>query len=1077
MLHSKGALKTVEMKEVTVSAPSSQGAAVDAPKDVVVDAPADVPKGGVVDAPNDAPKGGALSAEDAIKVDNAVGYVEEVLSKIGGQLDGLTGQFGGIAKNLAGSVVTPLTSEDLKDVDANGVKVFGESSQDMLAKSLMLMKTIDGQKNPNGLYTEDIGKQLKLSLLTKDDFSMVREALGVQRVSADEARALVNAEPPKLPEKLPENATEEQKTAFVSALAEFKTSNDAYIASQAKIKEANELFNNLNILKEHELLNDEKAKSTTKMNMIVDGLAGALDNFAPGFKDGLKDFFMNSDFGKMIAGIMSMFGINVNRLWGDTDDAAALKNAASVVGDGFETAFEKIAKDEGLDPTLDFDQIMDKAKVDFQEKMGEFVPRNAMKLILGNADAKQIEAALNDAMDRASKADNMADAKEIFVNRLAEIGEAYKNGADINLDERSQDIVTTIGEISSERPDLAVSPKAAYVSEQPAVDASTIKAGDVQVELEFNRNDKDFDQDPLRLSDGRVAAIQEVLHDNAALLGLSAINPDFMHKDGDENAFTDTMTKETSGILEEVWIRANVHAMIEAGTEITQESLDAISKEHLSSENMGVILTYMHDKEVPQEDIDAFSKNMFLLDKDFKSTVDGSIQDVSVLDQSLLWDQLSANVAQWTPSNVVSADVDTSAKGEDPLRDRYMEFNKGNFPCDAPLFYKEEGSDSVFALIRVKTDGPVDADPSNDTFKVLELEDYLKTRALDDPEDKAALLDNYNWKNPTTEGIESVINNVFCLEARPKVDAPAVKQDEPVITRTFNERADVHKTPESFRDLRILNVDQAAFLLEKLDLANDRPDIMERAANNHEHPLNTFFGDALGLQEGHSPFVFLDLEAHGFQGSDFDVVVAMRSGADIEFRYIDYDTDFIKPLSEQKAGGASDMAESTAPAQGPRRMDDLLRVIERKPGGIMLQGPAGGYAHMSAIVPNGEDRLGLTNGLKAVYGSNMTTYANQAAYATGLTARYNESSRYENARINLRQSNAGAFNDKSGSDARSGNVVEIGSGASANDRNISESKRDIGDGIPYDPSVLDNNEPDQGADLQSGTVKVAVGGR
>ena len=1006
-----------------------------------------------------------------------MGFAEEALFRIGSKLDGLTGQFGGIAKNLTGSLVTPLTPEDLQDKDANGVSIFGENSQDLMAKSIMLMKTLDGQKNPNGIYDEAIGKQLQISLLTKDDFSMVREALGVQKISVEEARALVLAEAPKAPAQLADDATDADKTAYAESVVKFAQLHDEFTKSQERIKEVNQLFNSLDVLKKHELLNDEKAKSTTKMNMIMDGLAGALDNFSPGFKDGLKDFFMNSDFGKMIAGIMSLFGINVNRIWGDTDDTAAMNNAAGVVGDGFETAFDKIAKDEGLDPALDFDEIMDKAKVEFQEKMGEFIPRNAMKLILGNADAKQIETALNDAMDRASKADNMADAKQVFVNRLAEIGESYKNGSDINLADRSQDIINTIDTISTERPDLAVSPKASYVATQPAVDSSAINAGDVLVELEFNRNTQDFDQDPLRLSDGRVAAIQEVLHDNVALLGLSAINPDFMHKEGDESEFTDTMTRETSGILEEVWIRANVHAMIEAGTEITQETLDGIDKETLSSENMGVVLTYMHDKGVPEEGVNAFSKNMFLLDKDFESSADGSAQNVSVLDQSLLWGQLSTSIAQWSPDQASSAEVNTDPLGDDPLRDRYMEFNKDNFPCDAPLFYKEEGSDSVFALIRVKTDGPMDADLSNDTFKVLELEDYLKTRALDNPDHKAALLDNYNWKNPTTEGIESVINNVFCLEEKPQVDSvntQDIKNDDRLVTRTFNDRAEVHNTPESFRDLRILNVDQAEFLFEKLDLANDRPDLMERAANNHEHPLNAFFGDALGMQDGYSPFVFLELEDHGFHHDEFDVVVAMRSGSGIEFRYIDYDTDFVKPLSEQRAGGAVDMAESTAPAQGPRRMDDLLRVIERKAGGIMLQGPNGGYAHMSAIVPNGQDKLGLTNGLKAVYGSNMTTYSNQSAYANGLTLRYNESSSYENARTVLRNSNSGAFNDKSGSSENSSNVVELDQSASARERSILEAKRDIGDGNNYDPSTLDNSAPEQEVTRQS--IIAAAGG-
>ena len=1027
---------------------------------------------------------GNAASQNANEVDNSIKIVEGTLFELGGQLDQMVGQFGGIAQSLAGSLVTPLTQADLDDRNADGNRVMGENSQDLTSKLVMMLKTLDGQKNPNGVYTEAIGRQLQFAILTKDDFSMIREKMGIDKVTAAEAQALIARPPIEVP-PLAEGADAAQQAAHATATATYNQQKAEYEASAAKTDKLNILFHSLDVLRQNGSLDEQKARSTTKMNMIMDGLSGALDNFAPGFKDSLKDFFTNSDFGKMIGGMLTMFGININRLWGDTDDSAALQNAAGLVGDGFETAFEKIAADNNLDPKLDFDKIMDLTKDSFQEKMDGFVPRNAMKMMLGDADADQIKAALADAMDRAAGAADMESAKQIFVDRLVQIGEAYKNGTEINLDTRIADAGQTIESVVAARPDLVVSAStstpstvessaAAYVASEPAVDLPVVPAGESHVELEYERSTETFEQDPERYSQGRVAQIQEVLYNNAALLAISAVNPEFMRDTDNVNAssdFTDTMTRETCGVFEEVWIRANIHAMVEAGTEITQEGLEEIAQTRLSSENMGVILTYMHDKNVPQADIDTFSQSMLALDKDYASSADGATKTVSVFDQALLWGQLTPNIAQWVPEQapvipapVVPSDDATTNANDDPLRDRYMEYNKDNLPCDIPLFYTQEGSDSVFALVRIKTDGPLDNDPSNDTFKVLELDDYLNTKSLDDPEQLAVFLDNYNWRNPTKEGVENVINKILCLEPRAQADntnAPeSTHTDDAVVTRTFNTRAEVHPTPESFRDLRLLDEGKAAFLFEGLDLANDRPDLMERAARNHDMPLNTFFADALGLQDGTTPFVFLELEAHGLHHDDFDVVIAMRNGSAIEYRFVDYDTDFIKPLPEQRAGGAKDMAEGIAPAQGGRRMDDLLRVIERIPGGHIVHGADGGYAQMSAIIPNGQDRLGLTNGLKAVYGSHMTTQANQAAYAGGITSRYSESSRYENAgpRDYSQSDRQAEFNDNSG--ARRGNFFTrlFGGGKPRDDEgandDINDNIRDIGDGQNYDPAAV-----------------------
>lgn len=1108
-LKDQNALAVVPMEEITVEVPASGGSTT-----VVINTPGTsgntppvIPNTGTPPAIQRTPEEElALSrALEKAEVDGAVLAVETALLQLGGKLDQLTDQFGGIAKSLAGELVTPLTPEEVGGD-------FGENSQDMTAKLVMMLKTLNGEKNPNGVYTESIGRQLQLSILTKDDFSMVREQFGLEKVTVEEARALIARPPTEVP-PLAEGADAAQQTAHTAAMATYNQQKAEYDSSAAKTDKLNVLFHSLDVLRQNDLLNDEKARSTTKMNMIMDGIAGALDNFAPGFKDALKDFFTNSDFGKMIGGMLTMFGININRLWGDKDDSAALKNAAGLVGDGFETAFDKIAADNNLDPKLDFDKIMDLTKDSFQDKMDDFIPSNAMKLMLGDDDSR-IKAALADAMDRAAGATDMEGAKQIFVDRLVQIGEAYKNGTGITLLTQVETIGQTVEDVVSERPELAASiSSASYMAGAPAVDLPVVTAGETHVELAYDPSTEDFAQDPERFSKGRVATIQDVLHSNAALLGISAVNPDFMYLDKEANEFTDTMTRETCGVFEEVWIRANIHAMVEADTEITQESLDEIANTRLSSENMDVIISYMHDKNVPQADIDAFSQNMQALDGDYNSSANGTTQSSSVFDQALLWGQLTPNIAQWVPQPVVvTADVITPetvvvptddgdvtpSANDDPLRDKYTAFNKDRMPCDIPLFYTQEGSDSVFALIRVKSDGLMDNDPSNDTFKVLELENYLNTKSLDNPEHLAAFLDNYNFKNPTKEGVENVINKVLCLEPRvqqaPDVSA-SPRQEQSSVTHIFNTSVAVHTTPESFRDLRLLDEGKADFLVEKLDLANDRPDIMERAAHDVRHPLDILFSDAIGLQDGRSPFVFLDLKEFGIHNDDFDVVVAMRNGGRVEYRFVDYDTDFIKPLADHRAGGLNDMAENVAPAQGGRRLDDLLRVIERVPGGAVIQGAEGGYSQMSAIIRTGRDEMGLTNGLRAVYGRDMMAHSNQIAYADGITARYTASSSYEYGGprdVSSPSERQAEFNDRSGHRNGWERLPLIGKffrhkpeeEGHNSDADIDSNIRDISDGSPYNPNAVDEMVRAREADIIRAreaeaeiSNNVAVGGR
>ncbi len=1004
----------------------------------------------------------------------ATKIVEQALFQLGGQLGGGGGEGGlmGMVSKFAGdSMNVSLTEEQAND------GVFDEASQDLTAKAVMMLKTMDGQENANGVYNAAIGQQLMISILTKPEFESIR---GQISIPADEARLLGIDVPEGADTTLPvpslnaaqarelvSGAPYDQLTSAFGSEAEYK-------AYQERVLPLQLMFDSLNTLqRENMLLSEEKAKQTNQTNLMLDMASGLLDEYAPGVKSFLQDFFENSEFGQMIGSVLMLFGINVGRLWGDKDDAAALQRAEPGVDAGFDHFFhaaeEELGEELGRDPN--HQEIMARTTENMRDMMeGEWAFKKSMDVLFSDQDETLIQEAVEKALVEAGKGIDYNSSRAAFTNSILESAAQYNDNLDITqftnrVSEIEPDIRAMAGTAPNGNPSntnttqndglnidddgsaggtsvalaqAAIDPVTGEARVRdpnaPAVDAEIAGEGNNRFEMVFKANQDEWIQGPTRFSHGRVQDIQEVLGNNAEALELS-LSADMMKING---AYSDMMTVNTNAVIEQTLILAQIHKLTTNadGTNnedftLTQGHLDALDRK-LSQDNLSVVTDYMRAQGVSDADISKFSgavagqvanpaDNVTIdglatdhFSTDIRDPNAGSRQEHTVLAQSHFGNQFELKIANFAPANNNDADntndVDPNAD-PDPLRDRYLDYNKDK-PCEVPMFYTKEGSGSVFALIRDKNGND---DPSDDQFKELELDHYLDTHRIQgtDDGDLKLLLDNYNWENPNELGVRNMINKVLCLDpfeyshnAAPNVDASATQQngndqDNDTGVRQPNPRINdrgPHRTPEVFKDLRQLTEEQANFLGEQLALSQ-MPNVVAQAERDLPNPSDAKLLDALferSIGRGTtdvSGFMILELEAFGLGHPDFDVVVAMRDGDQIDYRYIDYDTDYIKPIPEQRIGG-SDVLASSNPT-GARRLDDFLDEIDRLPGGRIRQGAAGGYLAMQSIVPSGEHGIKTESSMDAVYGDRAAVrYYND--YLRNFNTRFNERTGQEN---------------------------------------------------------------------------------
>ncbi len=874
--------------------------------------------------PTPPPSGGGKPAAYDPSADIAL--VEGALYLLGQELQNFDKM--GLMQVVEG-VVEPLTEADLKD------GVFGQSSQSMLAKALVMVKEMGGQENADGSYSPGVGQQLKRAILTNPQLAPLREKLGVEAMdpatAQDYFRVLSAGAPPEQ----------------VAAQEEVRRR----IEETLKMQQLNELIAAMDRLHEAKILDPQKrAAETSKMSLIMDGVAGALNKFAPGFGAWLKDFFTNSKFGQMAAGVLSMFGINVGRLWGDKDDGAALERAAPAVGKAFDDFYneakEEVSQRDGfdqLDEQAQFNTVMQQVKSEMLGKVDNagWAFNKAMNLMFDGQGKEVIHSALSEALAAAEGAANPEAARLAFTNSLIAKGQAYQAGRDIDMNE----VNSLLQRATDEVQDIAARDPQ-FAPQAPDAGAAGVAAGGTGPDTPVPPQDSTTVEGIVGAKgdlDPRIA----VLASMAARAGLSA--------DETGAARIDELMAGLS---------TNIEIMQSAGG----RDFDAMG---------------------PTEDVHLLAK-----------ALDVDIADVSM---AALEDTMrGAYTAELERNNVLIGNGFFNVPDgtdHDALRDTYLAYQQANGHTkggDIPLIFTREGSDSVFALVRLKNDGEEDRTVTDDTYVVLEQPEYLAEggRRITSQMFADKLMDNYKWEDETRDGIAATIDKVLGLEP---IDRTPQSEAGPQAVAP-------RKQPESFKGLEVITEAQAAFLTgpDGLDLAKIRPDLLEKAARDGAHPLELLLQEGAVVTKGPSRFVTLELEAFGLRHGEFDAVIAMHDGNGMDIRFIDYDVDNIKPLSQQRYEGTKDMGDLTPAPQGAytngRRLDDtILRVIDRDlDGNVTRQGITGGYMGSVGIIPFEESGTKVVGGLQAVYGLDAANdKSNQTSYSAAVNKRWDEISAEE----------------------------------------------------------------------------------
>ncbi|MBK6895924.1 MAG: hypothetical protein IPH06_04970 [Alphaproteobacteria bacterium] len=322
------------------------------------------------------PSGPPTDAE----IRHASTVVESALIKLGGAVSQIGGGFGGSIAGLAG--FSPPTQAD---------GVFDEQSQNALHMVLMGLKKLGGDKNADGTYTAAIGQKLMHDILVKENYEVVRQQLGLETMSTEDAQKFVRNPEAYIQEKL---AGEENKD------------------KREKLEAFNELIRSLNTLERANKLNNEKAKGVTFMGTVMDKIGQFLPESMKGW---LKNFFENDKIGQMLAGFLNMFGFPVQRLWGG--QAPGGQQVRQTVRDGYYNELQAV----------NFDHA--KLKERILTKMDESVAFKAVeRLLFHGAERGHVRAAVTRALD-AARDGSQGDpnrAAEIFADEMVKEGERYK---------------------------------------------------------------------------------------------------------------------------------------------------------------------------------------------------------------------------------------------------------------------------------------------------------------------------------------------------------------------------------------------------------------------------------------------------------------------------------------------------------------------------------------------------------------------------------------------------------------------------------------------------------------------------
>lgn len=585
-----------------------------------------------------------LSPDDP-KVLYAMEVVEgKFLSKLSDFTKDLDPSIAGFASKFVD--LKPLTEAEIKDEKFEDVQ---------FRQAMMIFRALGGDMNPSGAYSAADRKGMIDAITNPENkkyaaYEMVRQQM------------------------LGEGYDE----AAVKALRENKDSD------------LNALFNAMDTLDRAGLTNNEKAKKDRMANRLMIGLSEYLPG---GFKDFLKDIF-SSGIGKMIAGFLGKAGIQVSLLWGEgrMDDNDLAAKGIEDIRQGYKEEYASI-KDEEIPAG--------KTKLDVMEervmsKLDSYAVKYVNGALFANASDESIKNAFQASFREARalletnpKATD-EDIMNAFTNRLIHKADELSFGTTgMSLGDRlaktkeaTDAVVRESGftppdpnaraELKTEAEPATKTPAQPKITEPTILSqekgVTTVALSDtLSMTLTFKPNNTAYTQDPLRLSNGRVAAgIQEVFGRNQDKLDLpEQFSPDRMKNAG--GRYNDMATQTTCAALEYVFIQAQIHAhYANPATKDKDIEASSIRQQVKTDADIDVVAKYLKAKGVSESDVNAFTKNMNSMAEDMGSVAPGQKNKPTtpVLEQSFLHHQFALDFVKIVPK--VEVKVAEEKKPEPP---------------------------------------------------------------------------------------------------------------------------------------------------------------------------------------------------------------------------------------------------------------------------------------------------------------------------------------------------------------------------------------------------------------------------
>lgn len=309
--------------------------------------------------------------------------VETALMRLGSVAQNLGG--GGGGGGLLGGLNISALAGFTPPTQADGE--FDEQSQNALHMVVMGLKKLGGDNRADGTYTAAIGQRLMADILTKPAFAMIREQYGITGTY-----------------------TPAQVANMQTFMSRVGQEGGVSQEDKQKVEELQALFESLNVLERANKLNNERAREVTFMGTVMDRIGQFLPD---SFKNFLRNFFEGSQFGKMLGGILSMFGFPVQRLWGGQAPGS------QAVREQVRDVYRRELEEAGFDHAVLKQRILERMDDSLAFKAAE-------RLLFQGADRGTIRREVEAALDRAAQESNPDRAAEIFAEELVRRGEQYQ---------------------------------------------------------------------------------------------------------------------------------------------------------------------------------------------------------------------------------------------------------------------------------------------------------------------------------------------------------------------------------------------------------------------------------------------------------------------------------------------------------------------------------------------------------------------------------------------------------------------------------------------------------------------------